>query len=103
KLQNCDAILLECNHDRSMLLNGSYPPSLKERVAGKYGHLSNEQASEILNDIQHEKLQSITIAHVSDKNNTKNLAVASLQAVLMKKNTSISIIDQDDGIGWQEI
>ena len=103
QLKQCDALLLECNHDKTMLLNGSYPISLKERVAGLYGHLSNEQASEILNEIQHEQLNTISIAHVSDKNNCKDLALQSLQAVLLKKDISISIIDQEDGIDWQEI
>jgi phosphoribosyl 1,2-cyclic phosphodiesterase len=102
QLKDCDALLLECNHDKTMLLTGSYPQSLKERVAGLYGHLSNEQASEILNEIQHDELQLISIAHVSDKNNNKNLALKSLRSVLMKKEIIISVIDQDNGIDWQE-
>ncbi len=103
QLKHCDALLLECNHDKKMLLNGSYPHSLKERVAGSYGHLSNEQASAILNEIQHAELQTISIAHVSDKNNNKELALESLRAVLMNKSITISIIDQLNGIDWQEI
>jgi len=103
QLKQCDALLLECNHDKAMLLNGSYPASLKERVAGLYGHLSNEQASEIVKEIQHAQLHTISIAHVSDKNNCKDLALQSLRAVLVNKDISISIIDQENGIDWQEI
>lgn len=103
QLKNCDALLLECNHDKTMLLNGSYPQSLKERVAGLYGHLSNNQASELLNEIQHDRLRKITIAHVSDKNNEKKLALESLRSVLVKKNTKVLIIDQENGIDWQDI
>lgn len=105
QLKNCDALLLECNHDTTMLLNGSYPASLKERVAGRYGHLSNDQASELLNEIQHERLKKITIAHISEKNNKKNLVLNSLQSVLSEKSkkTEIMIIDQHNGIEWQEI
>jgi len=85
QLKDCDALLLECNHDTSMLLRGPYPQSLKQRVGGLYGHLSNEQASELLKEIQHDQLRRITIAHVSDKNNNKKLAIESLQSVLKKK------------------
>ena len=45
----CDAFILEANHDKTMLENGAYPPSLKHRVAGNYGHLNNEQAKDLLN------------------------------------------------------
>jgi len=103
QLKNCDALLLECNHDRTMLFNGTYPTSLKERVAGLYGHLSNEQASELLNEIQHDKLLSVSVAHVSEKNNSKELALKCLQSVLTTKKTNITFIDQHNGIDWQEI
>ncbi len=103
QLNDCDALLLECNHDTTMLHNGPYPASLKERVGGLYGHLSNNQASKLLNEIQHDKLKKISIAHISDKNNKEELALASLQAVLQNKSTEVSIIDQHEGIDWQEI
>jgi phosphoribosyl 1,2-cyclic phosphodiesterase len=47
-LGGCDALVLECNHDVGMLANSAYPPFLKDRVGGDYGHLSNEAASQIL-------------------------------------------------------
>ncbi len=103
QLKDCDALLLECNHDKTMLLNGLYPASLKHRVGGEYGHLSNEQASELVSEIQHDELKHIIVAHVSDKNNNKKLAIDSLQSVLTKKNIGISVIDQHDGMDWQEI
>src|SRR3982074_761551 len=40
-LSRCDALMLECNHDRQMLADSVYPPSLKQRIGGAYGHLSN--------------------------------------------------------------
>ncbi len=103
QLKDCDALLLECNHDTKMLQYGTYPISLKKRVGGLYGHLSNEQASKLLNEIQHENLKKIIIAHISEKNNKEELALDSLRSVLLNKNTEISIINQHDGIDWQEI
>jgi phosphoribosyl 1,2-cyclic phosphodiesterase len=46
-LASCNALLLEFNHDTEMLAQSSYHPSLKRRVGGKYGHLSNEDAARI--------------------------------------------------------
>jgi phosphoribosyl 1,2-cyclic phosphodiesterase len=47
-LSGCDALVLECNHDLSMLARGDYPFSLKQRIASRFGHLHNEAAAEIL-------------------------------------------------------
>ena len=46
-LAGCHALLLECNHDADMLASSAYPPFLKQRVGGRYGHLSNETAAHI--------------------------------------------------------
>ena len=46
-LQECDALMLECNHDTDMLAHGPYPPSLQARVGGKLGHLNNQQAADL--------------------------------------------------------
>jgi len=103
QLKSCDALLLEYNHDEAMLRNGSYPQSLKERVAGMYGHLSNKQASELLKEIHHDGLRKITIAHISEKNNNKELVLKSLDSVQLSKNIEIAFIDQELGLNWQEI
>ena len=47
-LNRCHALVLECNHDAEMLRNGPYPPGLKQRVAGRFGHLDNDAAAELL-------------------------------------------------------
>ncbi len=74
-LQNVDAIILESNHDPRMLANGPYPQHLKERVSGRTGHLSNQDAGELLQEIMHTGLRQIVLAHLSDKNNTPGLAL----------------------------
>lgn len=103
QLTACDALLLECNHDRAMLANGIYPPVLKARVGGDYGHLSNAQAGALLRRIDCSRLQHIVAAHLSDKNNTSQLAVAALAAALDCEHDWIDVAHQDDGLDWREL
>ena len=74
-LSGCHALVLECNHDLNMLMNGAYPHSLKQRVSSRLGHLDNLSAAKILSKIDTSNLQHIVAAHLSEKNNTPSLAV----------------------------
>lgn len=103
QLSACDALLLECNHDRTMLANGVYPPMLKARVGGDYGHLSNDQAGTLLRRIDCSRLQHIVAAHLSDKNNTPQLAVTALATALDCSQEWIGVARQDDGLDWREL
>ncbi len=69
-LGGCDALMLECNHDRRMLAESTYPPSLKQRIGGPYGHLSNQTSAEILAAIDKRRLKTVVGAHLSKQNNT---------------------------------
>lgn len=99
----CHALVLECNHDADMLRDGPYPPSLKQRVGGRFGHLSNEQAAEFLACLDTRNLQHIVAAHLSEKNNTPELAVGALCAALDCRAEEIGVASQTEGIGWREI
>jgi len=66
----CDGLILEANHDPEMLSFGPYPPSLKLRVGGDWGHLSNGQAASFLSLAQLPNLQHLVVAHMSEKNNS---------------------------------
>ncbi len=77
-----DALVLEMNHDPTMLQNGPYPESLKRRIRGNWGHLSNEQGAQLLRAVLHTGLQHVTLAHLSEHNNTPALAQATAEAVL---------------------
>ena len=81
-LHGCDALLLECNHDAAMLAASRYPPSLKARIGGRYGHLSNDTAAEILARCLHAGLQHLVAAHLSRENNRPDLVRAALAACL---------------------
>jgi phosphoribosyl 1,2-cyclic phosphodiesterase len=98
QFSGCHYLLLEANHDRAMLHRGSYPASLKRRVGGDLGHLSNSQALELLNHIAHSELH-VVIGHISEQNNDVNL-VEALFSELRPKLASLSIATQGEGQIW---
>jgi phosphoribosyl 1,2-cyclic phosphodiesterase len=100
--KRCDALLLECNHDVTMLANGPYPYSLKQRVGGDWGHLNNQQAASLLAEAEVSHLQHVVMAHLSEKNNTPALARAAIEPMLANSDALLSA-DQEAGFGWLEI
>lgn len=74
KLAGCQVLVLEHNHDPDLLAKGPYPPWLKQRVKGREGHLSNDQGAELLAELHHDELRQVVLAHVSETNNTPDLA-----------------------------
>ena len=102
-LQDCDALMLECNHDSVMLADGPYPPALQARVGGRLGHLSNRQAADLLCRIDHSRLRHLMAAHLSEKNNTPRLAKEALLGVSPKLETCLTISEQDEPTEWLEI
>lgn len=101
-LSGCDALVLECNHDPGMLANGHYPYALKQRIAGRFGHLDNEAAGELLSRLDNSKLKHVFAAHLSQHNNMPDLARAALATALGCSLDWIGIADQHDGFGWRE-
>lgn len=99
-LQGCDALLLECNHDEDMLRNGSYPWSLKRRILGTHGHLSNASAAQMLTACMHPKLAHVVAMHLSERNNLPALAAAALAPVLGCATSDVRIADQALGFDW---
>jgi phosphoribosyl 1,2-cyclic phosphodiesterase len=73
-LKDCDALLLEANHDVRMLQTGPYPYVLKRRILGDMGHLSNEKSGELLCKLLHDNLKGIFLGHLSKENNLPELA-----------------------------
>jgi phosphoribosyl 1,2-cyclic phosphodiesterase len=84
KLSGCDALYLEFNHDEQMLWHGPYPGPLKERIAGMHGHLSNAQAERLLERLAGERLRFVFLAHLSETNNTPELALAAARRALQR-------------------
>lgn len=82
QLRNSTSIILESNHDVKMLLKGSYPPHLKQRIKSKQGHLSNDQAVQVIRKIYHPGLRNIILAHLSEENNLPDKAESSMREYL---------------------
>ena len=102
-LDGCNALVLECNHDATMLANGDYPYPLKRRIAGRLGHLDNEAAAGLLGRIDTSKLAHLLAAHLSRQNNTPDLARAALAGALGCEPEWIGVADQATGFDWREI
>lgn len=99
-LAACDALVLECNHDRDMLERGNYPPALKRRVGGRYGHLDNAAAAALLRRLDLERLQHLVAAHLSEQNNTPERV---RQAIVDSVNCAeewIVVATQEEGFDW---
>lgn len=98
-----DALFLEANYDPHMLSSGPYPAFLKARVGGNLGHLSNQQAAGFLRLAGLERLRHIAVAHISEKNNRPELALAALQDALTDWTGELLLAQQDQGLPWQSI
>ena len=103
RYKNCDALFLECNYDTKMLANGPYPSSLKDRVGGNQGHLSNSQAAELLRLVRDDRLKYVVIGHISDKNNTPELAIDVTREALGDWCGELFVADQREGLHWLNI
>jgi phosphoribosyl 1,2-cyclic phosphodiesterase len=103
RLDGCHALALECNHDIDTLRRGSYPPALKERILGRYGHLDNEAAAGLLGRLDGARLQHVVAAHLSEENNTPGLARGALARALGCGPEWIGVADQTVGLEWRDI
>ncbi len=82
KLAECDAVILEANHDVGMLERGPYPYSLKKRILSKRGHLSNFDCARCAVYLAEHGVKKILLAHLSDINNTPKAALDEVQNAL---------------------
>lgn len=99
-LKECDALVLECNHDPDLLEGGPYPPSLKRRIAGRFGHLDNPASARLLSQLDGRRLRHVVAAHLSETNNRPDLARAALAGVLGCAPEWIGVATQEDGFAW---
>jgi phosphoribosyl 1,2-cyclic phosphodiesterase len=77
-----DAVLLESNYDPGMLAGGPYPAFLKQRIVGSAGHLSNGEAASLLSSVSKGQLRWACLGHLSEQNNTPELALRTHRRVL---------------------
>ena len=91
RLKHADILLIEFNHDNEILLYSHYPWDLKQRIKGRLGHLSNNQASELLQELIHEGLSHVILAHLSQVNNKPEVALQSALGVIKKNGAESGV------------
>jgi phosphoribosyl 1,2-cyclic phosphodiesterase len=102
-LSGLDALVLECNYDRDLLWNGSYPRWLKERIAGPFGHMDNRDSERLLAAIDRSRLKHVIGAHLSRENNRPELARAALARAMGCEESWIGLANQEEGFSWRSI
>ena len=101
--KDCHSLLLEFNHDSDMLMAGAYPPQLKRRVGGDWGHLNNEQAADLLRQLDcAAQLNNLVVAHISEKNNSRACAERALASVLASTD-AVVWAQQAEGFDWLQV
>ena len=93
-LSDCDVALVEANHCPDMLATGPYPPKLKRRVGGDFGHLANEQTAELAAKLRNTRLHTLYLGHLSRRNNTPERALA----VVRPRCTGIHVAVVEHGV-----
>jgi phosphoribosyl 1,2-cyclic phosphodiesterase len=97
-------LVLEANHELDMLLSSGYPWPLKQRIMGDFGHLSNEQAAELVESSLCPELQHIFLVHLSEENNRPDLAASRVRDVLEGKgfgHIGLGISLQNSVVSWK--
>lgn len=96
KIKEATTLILESNHDEVVLLTGTYPWELKQRVKSTRGHLSNKQAVAVVSQMIHNRLGNIILAHLSEINNTPELAFKEMSSYLneIKSQVRLFLADQ---------
>ena len=97
--QRCDGLLIEANHDATMLADGPYPYTLKQRVGGDWGHLNNDQTAGLLKAVEPRSLQALVVGHISQQNNALGV-VQEVVAPVAKEVPQIIYASQDDCVDW---
>jgi phosphoribosyl 1,2-cyclic phosphodiesterase len=89
RLRGCEAVVLEANHDRDMVRNGSYPASLKQRILSGGGHLSNDDCAEVAGALARSGTRAILLAHLSKENNTPSCALDTVKQAVDKYGVTV--------------
>lgn len=105
RLTDLDFLVLETNHDLGMLRNGPYPWFLKQRVAGRHGHLSNRDAADGVPELVCDRLRWVVLYHLSQTNNSPALAAEAVGEVLEREGCGarLAVSHQDRPTDWLEL
>ena len=100
-VQDVDMLVIESNHDDVMLANGPYPLFLQRRIASNVGHLSNRECGMLVRESITPRLKQIVLAHLSEYNNTADLAYESVRGAIKGTSFRGSLVPsfQDSVVG----
>lgn len=93
----CDCAVLESNHDPVLLQTSNRSPALKQRIAGRSGHLANEDAAALFREVNPSRLKALLLAHLSEECNTPSLARAAMKQALAdcgRSDVQLAILEQ---------
>jgi phosphoribosyl 1,2-cyclic phosphodiesterase len=96
-LAGCDYLYLEANHHPAMVHSSNRPAYLKERILGRQGHLSNQDAAKLLSELHHAGLKHVYLAHLSSECNVPEVAMETVMGILKEKGLEVSM-----SIAWQD-
>lgn len=102
RLSGCEALVVECNHDLDLLMGGAYPFGLKQRVSGRFGHLSNSEAGHLVASLDRSRMRHLIAAHLSQQNNRPELARAALAKGACCGEGDVGVATQAEGFGWRD-
>ena len=97
-----DALIIEFNHDLELLANGAYPATLKSRIGGPYGHLSNPDTVALLRRLDCSRLRVLIAAHLSEKTNAPDIVEACFSELAFQ-DTECMLAAQDQAMPWIEL
>jgi len=97
KLQKCDLLYIEANHEVDHVYSSARPEIYKERVLGRQGHLSNEECALLIKEVHHEDLKTVYLAHLSSECNSPQRALKTIQDILQKDKLNIKLFVAHQG------
>jgi phosphoribosyl 1,2-cyclic phosphodiesterase len=104
-LADCDALVLEANHDEALLQDAPYPWSVKSRIRSSHGHLSNHAAARFACELLHDRLGTVVLAHLSAESNRPSIAHQVVGSALDKAGFRgvLTVADQDEPTPWFDL
>ena len=91
-LSDCDALIVESNHDESLIWSAPYPLQVKARIASSHGHLSNRAAAELVRELFGPRLSVVVLAHLSEESNDPGLAKKTMRSALAGRGFDGSVL-----------
>lgn len=95
-LCGCESVVLECNHDEEMLMNGPYPYDLKLRIRSNRGHLSNTACAEFSSELCFVGAKNILLAHLSEENNDTAIAFDEVWSAIADESVNLKVAQQNE-------